>query len=203
MKKIFLIATGGTIVSKIGKNGLTPQIQAEELLQYVPQCRKFCEVETLQLMNLDSTNMCPRDWEIIAGAIRSHYEDFDGFVICHGTDTLAFTAAVLSYMIQNSPKPVVLTGSQKPIDLEITDARTNLADSLLYASDDDSSGVSIVFDGKVIAGTRAKKCVQRVIMHFLRSIIRALRLYATEIYCVTTRQSYRVSRFSMKSLTAA
>ncbi len=157
MKKILLIATGGTIVSRIGKNGLTPQIQAEELLRYVPQCREFCKVQTLQLMNLDSTNMCPRDWEIIAGAICSHYKEFDGFVICHGTDTLAFTAAVLSYMIQNSPKPVVLTGSQKPIDLEITDARTNLADSLLYASDDDSSGVSIVFDGKVIAGTRAKK----------------------------------------------
>lgn len=157
MKRILLIATGGTIVSRLGKNGLTPQIRAEELLHYVPDTIRFCEVTALQLMNLDSTNMCPRDWEIVARAVRENYERYDGFVICHGTDTLAFTAAVLSYMIQNSPKPIVLTGSQKPIDLEITDARTNLSDSLLYASDDGSSGVVIVFDGKVIAGTRAKK----------------------------------------------
>lgn len=157
MKRILLIATGGTIVSRLGKNGLTPQIRAEELLRYVPDTVRFCEVTALQLMNLDSTNMCPRDWEIIARAVRENYGSYDGFVICHGTDTLAFTAAVLSYMIQNSPKPIVLTGSQKPIDLEITDARTNLSDSLLYASDDGSSGVVIVFDGKVIAGTRAKK----------------------------------------------
>jgi L-asparaginase len=89
--------------------------------------------------------------------IRDHYEDYDGFVIAHGTDTMAYTAAGLSYMIQNSNKPVVITGSQKPIDMDITDAKTNLLDSFTYASDDKSQGVSIVFDGKVIAGTRAKK----------------------------------------------
>ena len=61
MKKILLIATGGTIVSRMGKIGLVPQIRAEELLQYVPQCREFCEVTAMQLMNLDSTNMAPRD----------------------------------------------------------------------------------------------------------------------------------------------
>ena len=157
MKRILLIATGGTIVSRAGKNGLAPQIRAEELLRYVPDTVRFCEVTALQLMNLDSTNMCPRDWETIAQAVRENYDRYDGFVICHGTDTLAFTAAALSYMIQQSPKPIVLTGSQKPVDLEITDAKTNLSDSLLYASDDRSSGVVIVFDGKVIAGTRAKK----------------------------------------------
>ena len=132
-------------------------MNAEELLRYVPQSRRFCNVTALQLMNIDSTNMCPRDWETIASAVFEHYGQYDGFVICHGTDTLAFTAAVLSYMIQNSPKPIVLTGSQRPIDREDTDARTNLLDSLAYASDERSSGVSIVFDGKVIAGTRAKK----------------------------------------------
>ena len=89
--------------------------------------------------------------------IRENYEKFDGFVIAHGTDTMAYTAAALSYMIQNSKKPIVITGAQKPIDLEITDAKSNLLDSFLYASDDKSQGVQIVFDGKVIAGTRAKK----------------------------------------------
>ena len=76
---------------------------------------------------------------------------------CHGTDTMAYTAAVLSYMIQHSPKPIVLTGSQKPIDKEDTDARINLRDSFLYASSENAADVVIVFQGKVIAGTRAKK----------------------------------------------
>jgi len=78
-------------------------------------------------------------------------------VICHGTDTLAYTAAALSYMIQNSSKPIVITGAQKPINMDVTDAKTNLLDSFIYASDDDSQDVNIVFDGKVIVGTRAKK----------------------------------------------
>ena len=78
-------------------------------------------------------------------------------MVCHGTDTLAYTASALSYLIQNSPKPIVITGAQKPIDLEITDAKTNLSDSFLFASCDKAHGVNIVFDGKVIAGTRGKK----------------------------------------------
>jgi L-asparaginase len=101
--------------------------------------------------------MEPKHWKVMVECIRDHYEDYDGFVIAHGTDTMAYTAAGLSYMIQNSNKPVVITGSQKPIDMDITDAKTNLLDSFTYASNDKSQGVSIVFDGKVIAGTRAKK----------------------------------------------
>ena len=90
-------------------------------------------------------------------AIREHYGEYDGFVVAHGTDTMAYTAAALSYMVQNSSKPIVITGAQKSIDLEITDAKTNLLDSFRYAADDKSQGVQIVFGGKVIAGTRAKK----------------------------------------------
>lgn len=157
MKKILLIATGGTIASKRSKSGLTPQITPEELLSYVPDVKNFCMVETIQLLNLDSTNVEPEHWKKMAECIRGHYDAYDGFVIAHGTDTMAYTAAALSYMIQNSRKPIVITGSQKPIDLDITDAKTNLIDSFLYASDEESQGVQIVFDGKVIAGTRAKK----------------------------------------------
>ena len=94
---------------------------------------------------------------MIAAAVKEHYDAYDGFVICHGTDTMAYTAAALSYLIQNSSKPIVITGAQKPIDLEITDAKTNLTDSLLFACHDHAYGVVIVFDGKVIAGTRGKK----------------------------------------------
>lgn len=156
-KKILLIATGGTIASLKAENGLTPLIQADEILSYIPNVYEFCEPEAIQICNIDSTNMEPKHWKVIVHTIRECYEAYDGFVVAHGTDTMAYTAAALSYMIQNSQKPIVLTGAQKSIDLEITDAKTNLLDSFRYASDDKSQGVQIVFGGKVIAGTRAKK----------------------------------------------
>ena len=157
MKKILMLATGGTIASQSGENGLTPLLTSRELLEYVPGAGEFCQADALQLFNIDSTNMQPRHWLKIAAAIEEHYDQYDGFVVCHGTDTMAYTAAAISYLVQNSPKPVVITGAQKPIDLEITDAKTNLLDSLLFASCDKAHGVNLVFDGKVIAGTRGKK----------------------------------------------
>ena len=157
MKKILMLGTGGTIACKRGDSGLKPLLTSNELLSYVPDAKEFCQADSLQILNIDSTNMQPKHWLIISKAIETHYEDYDGFVICHGTDTMAYTAAALSYMIQNSHKPIVITGAQKPIDMENTDARTNLFDSLRFASDDRAHGVTIVFDGKAIAGTRGKK----------------------------------------------
>ena len=156
MKKIFLIATGGTIASREGKNGLTPELSLEQLLQYVPQIRELCRIRAVQPMNLDSTNMQPSDWLCLAKLIRNVYEKYDGFVILHGTDTMAYTAAALSYLIQNSRKPIVLTGAQKPILFENTDSKANLADAFRCAVSD-LCGVMIVFNGRVILGTRARK----------------------------------------------
>lgn len=155
-KKILMIATGGTIASKSGKNGLSPALTTDEMLSFV-KVADFCDVDAVQLMNIDSTNVTPARWLEMAAEIKNNYEKYDGFVICHGTDTMAYTAAALSYLIQKSPKPIVITGSQKPIDLDVTDAKTNLCDAFLYAADRRACGVQIVFDGKVIAGTRAKK----------------------------------------------
>lgn len=157
MKKILLIATGGTIASKYTTEGLSPQISAEELLEYIPTARDFCTIDAVQPFSLDSTNVSATHWLQLAALIEKKYEFYDGFVICHGTDTMAYTAAALSYLIQNNRRPIVITGAQKPIDLAITDARSNLLDSLRFASHDRAHGVSIVFGGKVIAGTRAKK----------------------------------------------
>ncbi len=157
MKKILMIGTGGTIASKQTDAGLTPGLTAEDILAYIPAVKNVCHVETIQVMNIDSSNMTPVLWKDIVNTIEENYANYDGFVVCHGTDTLAYTAAALSYMIQNSAKPIVVTGSQKPISKDVTDAKTNLLDSFIYASDDDSQNVSIVFDGKVICGTRAKK----------------------------------------------
>ena len=157
MKKILLIATGGTIASHAGEQGLIPQIQAEGLLKCVPEIFEICQPSTIQIYNIDSTNVTPQHWIQLAKTIKDNYDKYDGFVVCHGTDTMSYTAAMLSYMVQHSPKPIVLTGSQKPIDKEDTDGRINLRDSFLYASSDNASDVVIVFQGKIIAGTRAKK----------------------------------------------
>ena len=157
MKKILLIATGGTIASKYTEKGLAPQIGASELLSYVPEAKEFCEIDHIQPFNLDSTNICARQWMELAALIEKKYEYYDGFVICHGTDTMAYTAAALSYLIQNNLKPIVVTGAQKPIDLAITDARANLLDSLRFAAHPKAHGTNSVFGGSVIAGTRAKK----------------------------------------------
>ena len=88
----------------------------EQLLSHIPGITDICGVDCLQLLNLDSTNMTPAHWLEIAACIREHYGCYDGFVITHGTDTMAYTAAALSYLIQGSPKPIVLTGAQRPSD---------------------------------------------------------------------------------------
>lgn len=156
-KKILLLCTGGTIASRQMDHGFAPGIGAEDILSYVPAVKEFSEVDAVQVCNIDSTNMTAEHWSMLVQAIEQHYDSYDGFVVCHGTDTMAYTSAALSYMIQNPEKPIVVTGAQKPIDLEITDAKTNLIDSIRYAADDASHGVCIVFGGNVIAGTRAKK----------------------------------------------
>ena len=157
MKHILLIATGGTIASAEDGNGLSPALTGEELARSVPEIEGLCELDIVQPMNIDSTNMRPADWLRIAEVIRENYDAHDGFVILHGTDTMSYTAAALSYLIQDSPKPIVLTGSQQPMGNPFTDAKINLYQSLAYAVSDRSRDVSIVFGGYAIAGTRARK----------------------------------------------
>ena len=96
MKKILLIATGGTIASGYTEEGLAPTIAAQDLLQYVEGYRKFCSVDVVQPFHLDSTNGCGGHWRRLAALVEEYYGEYDGFVICHGTDTMAFTAAALS-----------------------------------------------------------------------------------------------------------
>lgn len=157
MKKILMIGTGGTIASRQTEHGLAPGLTPEDVLSYIPAVKDVCEVHTMQVCNLDSTNVTLEHWKLMVKAVEENYTKYDGFVICHGTDTLAYTASALSYMIQNSAKPIVVTGAQKPINMDVTDAKTNLLDSFIYAADDESQNVNIVFDGKVIVGTRARK----------------------------------------------
>ena len=157
MKNILLIATGGTIASRPTDGGLAPQLCAKDILSCVPALGSLCRVDAMQLLNIDSTNMTPENWIQIAACVKENYFRYDGFVITHGTDTMAYTSSALSYLIQNSSKPIVLTGSQKSIYDPETDARRNLYDAFLAAQDDALFGVLLVFDGRVICGTRARK----------------------------------------------
>jgi L-asparaginase len=156
MKKLLLLTTGGTIASVEGENGLSPAVKADELLSYVSELDNDYTMETKSLMNLDSTNMQPEDWVKMANAVQEHYDEYDGFVITHGTDTMAYTSAALSYMLQHARKPIVITGSQIPITFKKTDAKKNITDAIRFACEG-VGGVYVVFDGRVIQGTRAIK----------------------------------------------
>lgn len=156
-KRILFVATGGTIASEMTAFGLKPGVSAEALLQAVPAIAGLCDVDSEQLYDLDSTDIGPEHWLGIARVIRENYAAYDGFVISHGTDTMAYSAAALSYLIQGSVKPIIFTGAQKPIGFDTTDSRVNLLDSFICACRGDMHGVMIVFNGRVILGTRARK----------------------------------------------
>ena len=157
MKNILMIGTGGTIASEMTPDGLTPELTPAQLLKYVPAIRDVCRVDCVNLFSLDSTNITPAHWLQIASAIRDSYDVYDGFVISHGTDTMAYTAAALSYLVQGAGKAIILTGAQKPINYDSTDSKLNLMDAFVCAASGEIAGVNIVFSGRVILGTHARK----------------------------------------------
>lgn len=142
MRKILVLGTGGTVSCAKTDGGLAPTLSVSELAESVKLPIELC---TEQFFNIDSTNMTPRHWEQLARRIRKRYDEFDGFVILHGTDTMAYAAASLSCLIQNPRKPVVLTGSMKPITAENSDAPQNLRDAVTFAADERAFGVRVVF----------------------------------------------------------
>ncbi len=156
MKRIKLLATGGTIASGEGEHGLTPSLTAKDVLSYLPGLSSMCHAEAEDILYLDSSNIQPEEWRVIARACADTLADYDGVVVTHGTDTMAYTAAILSFMLQGLKKPVVLTGSQLPITHLMSDGRVNLANAFAAACAG-YPGVYLVFNNKIIAGTRAFK----------------------------------------------
>lgn len=118
MKKLLMLTTGERLLQLKGKMGWLPGVKADELLSYVSKLDNDYTMETQSLMNIDSTNMQPEYWVEIAEAVKENYDAYDGFVITHGTDTMAYTSAALSYMLQHAKKPIVITGSQIPITFQ-------------------------------------------------------------------------------------
>ena len=154
--KITLLATGGTIASMRSSNGLIPAMHGEEILRLSPRLSEVADITAHDVFTLDSSNIQPEEWQILAKAVRKAAQEADGVVITHGTDTMAYTASALSFMLQGLNKPVVLTGSQLPLQYPFSDAPINLEEAFSVASHA-APGVYISFHHKVIYGTRAVK----------------------------------------------
>lgn len=160
-KHILIIYTGGTIGMSRSPNGYAPQdgLLRRELAD-IPDLRapELPEWTLLELSPLlDSSDMTVREWNQIARVIADHYAEYDGFVVLHGTDTMAYTASALSFMLENLDKPVILTGSQIPLCELRSDGRDNIVTSVLIAGQGRAREVCLYFGGKLLRGCRATK----------------------------------------------
>jgi L-asparaginase len=160
-KRLLIVYTGGTIGMAQSAQGYAPVSGfGEQLAQYLPTTRypALPEFDVLELETLiDSANLTPADWLRIARPLQQHWQQYDGFVILHGTDTMAYTASALSFILGAINKPVVITGSQIPLVEANSDAVDNLLHSLLLASSDALPEVYLCFYGRVLRGNRSVK----------------------------------------------
>ena len=160
-KKIYIAYTGGTIGMKKSPQGyipvegyITDVVNSMEELNR-PEMPEFTIKEYCPL--LDSSNMTPSDWQFIADDIKHHYDDFDAFVVLHGTDTMAYTASALSFMLENLTKPVIVTGSQIPLSQIRSDGLHNLLNALYLAAHYPIAEVGLFFNNRLYRGNRATK----------------------------------------------
>jgi L-asparaginase len=163
--KILLLYTGGTIgMVKNFETGALKVFNFKKLLQNIPELKQLdCDIETFSFKKpIDSSDMNPAEWEMMATVINDKYADFDGFVILHGSDTMAYSASALSFMLENLDKPVVFTGSQLPIGDLRTDAKENLITAIQIASLTEAGQpvvreVCLYFEYKLYRGNRTTK----------------------------------------------
>ena len=156
MKQILLLTTGGTIASTPTGEGLAPGIGGHDLARRLGALVEHYDLTVRDILHLDSSNIQPEEWQLIAKAVYEAREDYDGIVITHGTDTMAYTSSILTFMLLGISIPVVLTGAQLPIDHPLSDAVENLRTALAMASSG-VGGVFVAFDRRVIRGPRAVK----------------------------------------------
>ena len=154
-KKILLLTTGGTIASLPGGEGLEPQ-RSEVMERELEQLRTYYSIAVRDVMCLDSSNIRPEEWQQIAREIFDNRQGFDGVVVSHGTDTMAYTASAVTYMLPDIDVPVVFTGSQLPLADILSDGPDNLRTAFAMAASG-HSGVFLAFDRKIMLGCRAVK----------------------------------------------
>jgi len=153
---ILIIGTGGTIASARTERGYKAKLSVHEILKLAGISGNGVEIETKDVLNLDSTLIQPEDWVTIGRAVFESLNNYDGIVITHGTDTLAYTSSALSLMVRNVPIPVVLTGSMLPITEPNSDAPRNLKTALTFAMKG-FPGIYVTFMDKIMLGTRVSK----------------------------------------------
>ena len=154
-KKILLLTTGGTIASLPGGEGLEP-MRSDVMERELQQLRTYYDIYVRDVMCLDSSNIRPEEWQLIAREIFEHREGYDGIVVSHGTDTMAYTASAVTFMLPNIDRPVVFTGSQLPLADMLSDGPDNLRTAFAMAASG-CNGVFLAFDRKVMLGCRAVK----------------------------------------------
>lgn len=154
-KKILLITTGGTIASAPGSDGLEPH-RSGVMQRELEQLRTYYDIFVRDAMCLDSSNIRPEEWQLIAREIFDHRAGFDGVVVSHGTDTMAYTASAVTWMLPDIDCPVVFTGSQLPLTDMLSDGPDNLRTAFAMAASG-CPGIFLAFDRKVMLGCRAVK----------------------------------------------
>ena len=154
--KVLIINTGGTLSSVARQHGLAPGLTTDSMLKELHIVAGEAELSTLEFSSLDSANIFPEDWAELARLISENRKRADGIVVIHGTDTLAYTSSMLSFMLQNIQIPVVITGSQLSISNPVADAMENLR-CAIYMAQSGCPGVFVAFNRKVMLGCRASK----------------------------------------------
>ena len=154
-KRILLLTTGGTIASLPGGEGLEP-MRSDVMERELQQLRTYYDITVRDVMCLDSSNIRPEEWKLIARSVFEQRLDYDGVVVSHGTDTMAYTASAVTFMLPNIDRPVVFTGSQLPLADMLSDGPDNLRTAFAMAASG-CNGVFLAFDRKVMLGCRAVK----------------------------------------------
>ena len=154
-KNILLLTTGGTIASIPGGEGLEPH-RSDVMERELNQLRTYYNISVEDVMCLDSSNMQPEQWQTIARHVFARKAEFDGIVISHGTDTMAYSASAVTFMLPNIDIPVVFTGSQLPLSDILSDGPDNLRTAFAMAASE-KPGVFLAFDRKIMLGCRAVK----------------------------------------------
>jgi L-asparaginase len=184
-KRVYVIYTGGTIGMQQTPDGYAPAPGSlQEQMKGMPELRDAAmpEVEINEYDPLlDSSNMTPAEWMKIARDIADHYDDYDGFVVLHGTDTMAYTASALPFILEGLGKPVVVTGSQIPLVELRSDGRDNLVSSLLTAATFDIPEVCLYFGRSLFRGNRAVKVSTHGLSPFASPNFPALGTFGVDI----------------------
>jgi L-asparaginase len=157
---ILVLFCGGTLIMRENEDGSLvvndKDVAIDLLLGMEPRINEYANIEVHYIDNIDSSNMCPELWDMIGGVINEKYFEYDGFVITHGTDTMAYTASALSFVLGDLGKPVTITGAQIPGGRIESDARRNFVNAVRVATLS-KPGVMLIFDGDIILGSRAHK----------------------------------------------